>query len=434
VRIGVFRLLEKHFCGPSPDCEERKISSSDEWGVLKTTAITWDGWNETAHKVLPRKYWGRNELKIKKGDVLITKAGPRDRVAVVVHVTSEPHNLIVSGKMIGLRPRLDAVLPQVLAGTLSLRESQEYIHARTTGMAESQVNFANNVLLDAEIDIPLLPEQIRIAAVLDTVDDAVMKKKAVIEKVKMVRAGMVNDLLTRGIDEHGQLRDPVTHPEQFKDSPLGRIPSNWKVQRIGEVLQQPPRNGYSPQEASSFRGSYMLGLSCLTMDGFAPIQLKNAPVGDKRLSSFLLRDGDLVISRSNTKELVALPGIFRHVGSPCYYPDLMMRLYPKPDLNKEFFELLLRYSRSRESLVSTASGTSSSMVKITGSGVMETFICYPDLSEQQEILAFSSQIKKYLRALQDEQRKLSDLKSGLRTDLLTGRVPTPETLTTEGAL
>lgn len=81
-------------------------------------------------------------------------------------------------------------------------------------------------------------EQSRIAAVLDTVDEAIAKTEAVIAKLKQVRAGLLHDLLTRGLDEHGQLRDPIAHPEQFKDSPLGRIPRKWKVELLGARLQQ----------------------------------------------------------------------------------------------------------------------------------------------------------------------------------------------------
>ena len=78
----------------------------------------------------------------------------------------------------------------------------------------------------------------RIAAVLDTVDEAIAKTEAVIAKLKQVRAGLLHDLLTRGLDEHGQLRDPIAHPEQFKDSPLGRIPREWEAKtfkRIGLI-------------------------------------------------------------------------------------------------------------------------------------------------------------------------------------------------------
>ena len=47
---------------------------------------------------------------------------------------------------------------------------------------------------------------------------------SLIAKLRQVRAGLLHDLLTRGLDPHGQLRDPIAHPEQFQPSPLGQIP------------------------------------------------------------------------------------------------------------------------------------------------------------------------------------------------------------------
>ena len=41
----------------------------------------------------------------------------------------------------------------------------------------------------------------------------------------------MQDLLTRGIDENGTIRSEETHA--FKDSPLGRIPAEWDVDRLG---------------------------------------------------------------------------------------------------------------------------------------------------------------------------------------------------------
>jgi len=35
---------------------------------------------------------------------------------------------------------------------------------------------------------------------------------------------------------NGQLRDPLRHPEQFKDSPLGRIPREWDHPPLIEVV------------------------------------------------------------------------------------------------------------------------------------------------------------------------------------------------------
>jgi len=46
-----------------------------------------------------------------------------------------------------------------------------------------------------------------------------------------------HDLLTHGLDTKGQLRDRVAHPEQFQDSPLGRVPNDWQLRRIGEEAE-----------------------------------------------------------------------------------------------------------------------------------------------------------------------------------------------------
>ena len=85
------------------------------------------------------------------------------------------------------------------------------------------------------VRIPPLPEQRRIAEILDTVDDVIQQTEALIAKLKLMKAGLLHDLLTRGIDENGELRDPEAHPEQFKDSPLGRIPREWRLAKLGDI-------------------------------------------------------------------------------------------------------------------------------------------------------------------------------------------------------
>ena len=77
------------------------------------------------------------------------------------------------------------------------------------------------------------PEQTKIAEILSTVDRAIEQTEALIAKQQRLKTGLMQDLLTRGIDEHGNLRSEHTHP--FKDSPLGRIPVEWEVKRIKDI-------------------------------------------------------------------------------------------------------------------------------------------------------------------------------------------------------
>ena len=76
-------------------------------------------------------------------------------------------------------------------------------------------------------------EQAKIAEVLSTVDRAIEQTEALIAKQQRIKTGLMQDLLTRGIDEHGNLRSEQTH--EFKDSPLGWIPAEWDVATVDQI-------------------------------------------------------------------------------------------------------------------------------------------------------------------------------------------------------
>ena len=80
-----------------------------------------------------------------------------------------------------------------------------------------------------------LGEQSKIAEVLSTVDRAIEQTEALIAKQQRIKTGLTQDLLTRGIDEHGNIRSEKTH--KFKNSPLGRIPVEWNPMPFGSCGQ-----------------------------------------------------------------------------------------------------------------------------------------------------------------------------------------------------
>ena len=82
---------------------------------------------------------------------------------------------------------------------------------------------------------------------LETVDEAIATTEAVIAKLRQVRAGLLHDLLTRGLDAHGQLRDPKRQPQDFRDSPVGRIPCVWKVVTARELCSLITKGTTPPQ-------------------------------------------------------------------------------------------------------------------------------------------------------------------------------------------
>lgn len=216
-------LLDSHFSGPSPTCIERNVREN-EWGVLKTTCSTTEGWNWRAHKVLPPAFWNLPRLEVKSGDSIITKAGPRHRVGVASFVDFVPPQIVPSGKMICLRPNPRRVLPAYFALALSDPRTQRYLDQRTTGMAESQVNFENNALLGAPVWLPERHEQESIVEALTGPTAAVNSLERLIAKKRSMKQGIMQQLLT------GNTRLPGFSGE-------------WQSKRLSELLayEQPGR-------------------------------------------------------------------------------------------------------------------------------------------------------------------------------------------------
>src|SRR6266536_4875497 len=111
------------------------------------------------------------------------------------------------------------------------RDIRSYIQGGT------RAKLNQSELRTIELALPPLSEQHCIVTILDSIDSQIHLPEQLIAKLKLQREGLLHDLLTRGLDEHGQLRDPVAHPELFKDSVLGRIPKDWDIQTLASFAQ-----------------------------------------------------------------------------------------------------------------------------------------------------------------------------------------------------
>ena len=80
-------------------------------------------------------------------------------------------------------------------------------------------------LCGLEIPFPPSTEQRKIAAILSSVDDAIEKTQAVIDQVQVVKRGLMQELLTRGL--------PGRHT-RFKQTEIGEIPEEWRTVSLAE--------------------------------------------------------------------------------------------------------------------------------------------------------------------------------------------------------
>ena len=76
-------------------------------------------------------------------------------------------------------------------------------------------------------------ERVAVGDALRKLDRAIEQTEALLAKQQRIKTGLMRDLLTRGLDAQGHLRDPSTH--RFKNSPLGSIPADWSETNIGNL-------------------------------------------------------------------------------------------------------------------------------------------------------------------------------------------------------
>ncbi|MGU7816980.1 restriction endonuclease subunit S [Burkholderia sp. AW49-1] len=314
----------------------------------------------------------------------------------------------------------DRVEPKYLYYALS--ERFDWIQHRRTGTGVPHVPKDLGRLLKLRYPKHRMVQR-RIANILSSIDTAIEKTEALIAKYQQIKAGLMRDLFTRGVLPSGELRPPREQaPELYQETAIGWIPREWRIDPLGKCLKAPPKNGYSPREVNTWQGLYVLGLGCLTHDGFEAKQLKNAPRDAAIVSGALLAEGDFLISRANTPELVGLCGTFRDIGSPVIYPDLMMRLKLVDSLDAGFLEAQLLMPATRKRLTALAVGTSSSMAKLNAKSVQQLLIAVPHPVEQRAIVGKLSKVTDCIKAYRSARLKLYVQKQGLMHDLLTGNV------------
>ncbi len=148
--------------GWSPACKNHPTEDELTWGVLKTTSVQPLMFLWTEHKELPESLTPRPEYEVRTGDILITRAGPKNRVGICCLVKDTRSRLMISDKIIRFHLLDEFVFPEFVALCLNTGFSQSYVESQKSGMAESQMNISQNKLRMTPIPIPPLEEQKRI--------------------------------------------------------------------------------------------------------------------------------------------------------------------------------------------------------------------------------------------------------------------------------
>ena len=265
-------------------------------------------------------------------------------------------------------------------------------------------------------------EQAKIAEVLSTVDRAIEETEALVAKQQRIKTGLMQDLLTRGIDAHGDLRSEQTH--EFKDSPLGRIPMEWEVITLGAMLKR--ARGYlqtGPFGSQLHAHEYVHeGTPVIMPQDILNGQISTsviARIPERRaneLHRHRLLPNDIVFSRRGDLSRAAGIGE-REAGWICGTGCFLLRVSPDA-IDSTWLANVYRHHHVQRQVETNAVG--STMPSLNNAVMENLIIAFPKADEQQEIMRRCDAAADGIASTFDQLAKMRALKRGLMQDLLTG--------------
>jgi type I restriction enzyme S subunit len=343
--------------------------------------------------------------KLIRNDLIVTTRGTVGNVAYFDEKVPFENIRINSGMAIirNVDSQLDSIFLNQLLHSFIVDDQLQLL---TSGSAQPQLTIGT--IKGLEIPLPPLPEQHKIAQILTSVDEVIEKTQAQIDKLKDLQTGMMQELLTKGIG----------HTE-FKDSPVGRIPVEWDVLPLDDII-----------------------------DRVIDCEHKTAPYVDK--SEFLVirtsnvRNGELVLDgmkyttesgfKEWTKRMIPVVGdvLFTReapAGESCMVPEglkvcmgqRMVLLRPKKEsVDSDFFSFYLSSEFAVLAIYERSIGTTVSRINIED--IKRIPCVLPSIKEQQYI---AKAIQSCQSSISSKESKLNGLvatKKALMQDLLTGKV------------
>lgn len=260
-------------------------------------------------------------------------------------------------------------------------------------------------------EVPLLEK------ILDTLDTQIQKTEALIAKLEKIKEGMLHDLLTRGIDENGQLRPtPKQAPELYKGSVLGLIPKEWEVRKLEDVASvERGQFTHRPRNDPRFYGG---PYPFIQTGDVAKSRGKLVSSYSQTLSSKGLAASKRFPAGAIAVTIAANIADSAILAFPMYFPDSVVGIIPADGVNTRFIELCIRRSKPR--LDARAPQSAQKNINLQDLRPLETPI--PSQGEQKFIAeAYESLVQRIAREAQCLS-KLVSKKTGLMDDLLTGKI------------
>lgn len=369
-----------------------------------------DGEFKDSYKIYtsPEKADELHSSNIYPGDIILSKMGDPVARAAIIPPFESRYLMASDGIRLAVdKSRFDAKFIHDSINDASFRTQAEL---SSTGSTRKRIGLTT--LRQLTLAAPPLPEQQKIAAILSSVDDVIEKTRAQVDKLKDLKTGMMQELLTNGIG----------HTE-FKDSPVGRIPASWSVIELKQIAAV--KGGKRMPKGKPFAGHVTphpyirvsdLGNGTIRQDNLKYV----LPKDREAIKRYTISKNDLYISIAGTIGMVgSVPETLD--GAQLTENAAKIVFYDLRTLCPSFVKHVLTSGEVQERL-NQEKGTGGGVPKLALFRIESTQLPMPPLSEQRSIGKALDAMDQRLTVTHEKLIALMNCKKALMQDLLTGKV------------
>lgn len=335
------------------------------------------------------------------GDIAFSHINSLEHVGKTALYEGVPEVLLHGMNLLRLRLGHDSLHPRFLHSVMQESSFREGVRGRV-GRAVNQVSINQKRLSEVPLPIAPLAEQPRIVAKLDELLARVNSARDHLSRVPAILKRFRQAVLSAACS--GKLT------EEWR----GSSAHDWKECTLAQIVREPLRNGHSARASLNGSGVRTLTLSAVTYGDFSERNTKLTVADPRRVADLWLLPGDILIERSNSRELVGTARLYQGAANFAIFPDLLIRVRLNEEASPAFLEMVLQADSARNYFISSAQGTQGSMPKIDQQIILDFPLQLPPMKEQKEIvqrvtvlLTLASQIEERINAATARSNKLT---------------------------
>lgn len=273
---------------------------------------------------------------------------------------------------------------------LALLDMRQHLHGAT------MLHVNRGEFLSTKLYLPPLPEQRRIAAILDTADALRVKRREALAQLDRLAQSIFVEMFG----------DPVANDR------------NWPTAKVSDFVAgfESGKSLVADDEDEITAKFRVLKISAITSLEYRPEQSKAVPADYVPPASHFVRNGDLLFSRANTTDLIGATALVRDTPDNLLLPDKLWRFvwFNEPRASVLYVRQLFQQPKFRLEVGKRASGSSGSMQNISQPKVLSIPVGLPPLGMQRAFSKRVAEIDALKRHHQETLNALDNLFASLQ--------------------